>query len=48
MKLVKDTQGWHIEGAGSERARIAYASQNDGRISYTYASTAVELSRSSS
>jgi glycosyltransferase involved in cell wall biosynthesis len=46
MKLVKDSGGWHIEGAGCDRARIAYASQKDGRISYTHASTAVELSRS--
>lgn len=35
MKLVKDELGWHIEGAGSERARVAFASQKDGRISYT-------------
>jgi glycosyltransferase involved in cell wall biosynthesis len=46
MKLVKDDGGWHIEGLGSERARIAYARQKDGRISYRYSSSPVELSRS--
>src|SRR5437764_14626274 len=35
MKLVEDRHGWRIEGAGNERARIAYASENDGRIAYT-------------
>jgi hypothetical protein len=47
MKLVKDGLGWRIEGPGSDRARIAYASQKDGRISYDYGSLAAELSRSS-
>jgi glycosyltransferase involved in cell wall biosynthesis len=47
MKLVEDDLGWHIVGPGSERARIAYASQKDGRISYTHSSAPVELSRSS-
>jgi len=44
MKLVKDHLGWHIEGPGSERARIAYASQKDGRVSYTYSSAQADLS----
>jgi glycosyltransferase involved in cell wall biosynthesis len=44
MKLVKDQFGWHIEGPGSERARVAYASQKDGRVSYTYSSALGELS----
>jgi hypothetical protein len=35
MKLVEDRHGWRIEGAGNERARIAYASENGGRIAYT-------------
>jgi glycosyltransferase involved in cell wall biosynthesis len=48
MKLVKDGLGWRIEGPGSDRARIAYASQKDGRISYEYSPVAAELSRSSS
>ena len=43
MKLVKDGLGWRIEGPGSERARIAYASQKDGRISYVYSSTPAEF-----
>ena len=47
MKLVKDKAGWRIEGLGSERARIAFAGQKDGRISYTHNSAAVEVSRSS-
>jgi len=47
MKLVEDDSGWHIEGPGSERARIAYANQKDGRISYTHPSALAELSRSS-
>jgi glycosyltransferase involved in cell wall biosynthesis len=47
MKLVKDKAGWRIEGLGSERARIAYAGQKDGRISYTHNSAAIEVSRSS-
>jgi hypothetical protein len=32
MKLVRDGQDWRIEGAGSERARIAYATQKDDRL----------------
>jgi glycosyltransferase involved in cell wall biosynthesis len=47
MKLVEDDSGWHIEGPGSERARIAYANQKDGRISYTHTSALAELSRRS-
>jgi hypothetical protein len=43
MKLVKDELGWHIEGVGSERARVAFASQKDGRISYTTCTADPEL-----
>jgi len=43
MKLVKDEQGWHVEGAGSERARVAFASEKDGRICYTCDSTGAKL-----
>jgi len=32
MKLVENGEEWRIEGAGSERARIAYASEQDGRL----------------
>jgi len=45
MKLVKDGLGWRIEGPGSDRARIAYASQKDGRIFYEYRALEAELSR---
>jgi hypothetical protein len=43
MKLVKDELGWHIEGVGSERARLAFASQKDGRICYTTCTADSEL-----
>jgi hypothetical protein len=39
MKIVKDERGWHIEGAGSERACLAFASEKDGHICYTRDST---------
>jgi hypothetical protein len=32
MKLVEDKNGLRIEGEGKERARIAYASEKDGRL----------------
>jgi hypothetical protein len=32
MRLVADGDSWRIEGAGKERARIAYASEEDGRL----------------
>lgn len=36
MQLVEDSSGqWRIEGEGKERARVAYASEKDGRIEYT-------------
>jgi hypothetical protein len=35
MKLVEDGHGLRIDGEGNERARIAYASENNGRIAYT-------------
>ncbi len=47
MKLVKDDLGWHVEGAGNERARVAYASQDEGRLFYTCISVPAELSRTS-
>jgi len=43
MKLVKDEPGWHIEGAGSERARVAFASEKDGRICYTFCRASAEV-----
>ena len=35
MTLVEEQQGVRIEGEGSERARIAYASEMKGRLVYT-------------
>jgi hypothetical protein len=35
MRLVETENGWRIEGTGIERARIAYASQEDGRIKFS-------------
>ena len=32
MQLVETERGWQIEGEGKERARIAYASEENGRI----------------
>lgn len=32
MRLEKSGRGWKIEGEGSERARVAYASEEDGRL----------------
>jgi len=35
MHLVEGGDGWQIEGPGRERARLAWASEVDGRISFT-------------
>jgi hypothetical protein len=35
MKLVRADGGWKIEGPGSEQARVAYATLEDGRVVYT-------------
>ena len=35
MTIVEDQPGVRIEGEGSERARLAYASENDGRLVVT-------------
>jgi hypothetical protein len=32
LKIVEDGTRWRIEGAGSERARIAYAEDDNGRL----------------
>ena len=32
MELVRDGDAWRIEGEGSERARVAYASEKDGNL----------------
>jgi hypothetical protein len=36
MKLVAAGSGWRIEGAGSEAARIAWASEENGRLAYVF------------
>jgi hypothetical protein len=36
MKLVEVDGAWQIEGEGKERARIAYASEKDGRLAYSF------------
>ena len=36
MKLVEDSNGWRIEGQGHERARIAYACEEGGRLSFKF------------
>jgi hypothetical protein len=38
MRIVEDGGEPRIEGAGSERARIAYASEQDGRLMFTFQS----------
>ncbi len=35
MALVRDGDGWRIEGEGSPRARIAYASEKDGKLVFS-------------
>lgn len=36
MQLVETQSGWQIQGEGSQRARIAYASEKDGRLHYSF------------
>jgi len=36
MHLIETNGGWRIEGAGQERARIAYASEEDGQIKFSF------------
>jgi len=35
LRLVEDGGNWQIEGPGRERARLAWASEVDGHISFT-------------
>lgn len=35
MQLVEDHRGWSIVGEGSERARVAYAIEKDGRLAFS-------------
>jgi hypothetical protein len=47
MELVSDGNAWRIEGEGSERARVAYASEKDGNLVFSMQhSTAGGLSAS--
>jgi hypothetical protein len=39
MKLVSEGGKWTIEGAGRERARIAYATLDGDNVTYTIADT---------
>lgn len=39
MELINNQQGWRIEGEGSERARLAYACEVDGRLSFSFETT---------
>jgi hypothetical protein len=32
MRLVKSPMGWRVEGEGCERARVGYASEQDGQL----------------
>jgi len=41
MRLVKEGDGWRIEGSGKERARVAYASEKEGRLILTLEGEAV-------
>ena len=38
MRLVQVDGGWQIEGKGKERARVAYASERDGQLAYSFES----------
>lgn len=46
MKLVGERGTWRIEGEGSERARIAYASANGDDLSYSQGSKSADLTHS--
>ena len=35
MELIEDGENWRIQGLGSQRAQIAYASQKDGELVFT-------------
>jgi hypothetical protein len=41
MTIVEDDHGIRIEGEGSERACIAYASEVDGKLVYSFDTRAV-------
>jgi hypothetical protein len=35
MFLVQEGDGWRVVGQGSERARVAYASEKNGQLVFT-------------
>jgi hypothetical protein len=35
MRVVRDGDGWRVEGPDRDRARVAYASLEEGRVVYT-------------
>jgi hypothetical protein len=39
MRIVESVDGWHIEGEGKERARIAYATEKDGHLRFSFEAT---------
>jgi hypothetical protein len=46
MRLVENGQGWEIEGPGKERARIAYASEEEGHLVFVVNSPSDETAPS--
>jgi hypothetical protein len=42
MTLVEDGEDLRIEGSGNERARVAYASEKDGRLIFTFRTGALD------
>jgi hypothetical protein len=42
MTLVENGEGWKIEGQGKERARVAYASEKEGRLILTLQEAATQ------
>jgi hypothetical protein len=47
MRLIEDGTDLRIDGAGSERARIAYATERDGRLVFAFQPTAADGVRGS-
>lgn len=42
MVLIKKNGAWRIQGKGSERARIAYASERNGQLAFSFESKTVK------
>jgi hypothetical protein len=42
MKIVEDGNGIRIEGPGKERACIAYASESNGRLKFSFEQNGVK------